>query len=72
MDVRDKVEYSLTGEGADKPPYNRFTVDAATGFVRIHDILDREERACYNVSSTGINQPKDWAWISEKYNIVII
>ncbi|CAL8347463.1 unnamed protein product [Gadus morhua 'NCC'] len=49
MDVRDKVEYSLTGEGADKPPYNRFTVDAATGFVRIHDILDREERACYNL-----------------------
>ena len=59
MDVKDTVEYSLHGEGADKPPYNLFTIDSKTGFVRITGILDREEREAYNVSSTGVNQPQD-------------
>ena len=50
MDVHAKVEYSLTGEGANQPPYNLFTIDAATGFVKIHGVLDREIKESYNVS----------------------
>ena len=46
----EKVEYSLGGHGADKPPFNLFLVNPVNGFVRITGILDREERAEYNVS----------------------
>lgn len=45
-----KVEYFLSGPGADKPPFNLFVVDHDTGFVRITDILDREKYPHFNVS----------------------
>ena len=46
----DKVRYSLTGVGADQPPYNLFVVNPVTGFVRITDMVDREKYPSYNVS----------------------
>lgn len=49
-DNRAKVEYFLTGKGADKSPYNLFVVDHDTGFVRITDKVDREKYPSYNVS----------------------
>lgn len=45
-----KVEYYLSGPGADKPPFNLFVVDHDTGFVRITNILDREKYPFFNVS----------------------
>ena len=53
MDISDKVEYSLTGEGADHPPFNLFVVNSDNGFVRITGLLDREKKASYNVSFMG-------------------
>lgn len=50
MDENDRVEYSLHGEGADKPPINLFKIDPNNGFVRITGILDREKKDCYYLS----------------------
>uniref|UniRef100_A0A3Q3RUB5 Uncharacterized LOC113128963 n=1 Tax=Mastacembelus armatus TaxID=205130 RepID=A0A3Q3RUB5_9TELE len=52
-----KVEYYLSGPGADKPPFNLFVVDHDTGFVRITGILDREKQPFYNL--TGIAKYSD-------------
>uniref|UniRef100_A0AAR2J3F1 Cadherin domain-containing protein n=1 Tax=Pygocentrus nattereri TaxID=42514 RepID=A0AAR2J3F1_PYGNA len=43
------LEYSLTGHGADKEPYNLFLVNPQNGWLRITGILDREERSEYNL-----------------------
>uniref|UniRef100_A0A3Q0QS60 Si:ch73-74h11.1 n=1 Tax=Amphilophus citrinellus TaxID=61819 RepID=A0A3Q0QS60_AMPCI len=51
-DSVEKVEYFLSGEGADKKPFNLFVVDRLTGFVRVTGILDRENCPYYNL--TGI------------------
>uniref|UniRef100_A0A3Q1HGP3 Cadherin domain-containing protein n=1 Tax=Anabas testudineus TaxID=64144 RepID=A0A3Q1HGP3_ANATE len=52
-----KVEYYLSGPGADKPPFNLFVVDHDTGFVRITNILDREKYPFFNL--TGIAKYRD-------------
>ena len=44
------VEYSLTGVGADKYPFNLFVVDPVSGWVKVTGILDREVISQYNVS----------------------
>lgn len=54
-----KVEYYLSGPGADKPPFNLFVVDHDTGFVRITNILDREKYPFFNVSCF-INLLEKW------------
>ncbi|XP_024921169.1 cadherin-1-like [Cynoglossus semilaevis] len=51
-DEKGKVDYYLSGPGANKPPINLFLVDHDTGFVTITDILDREKYLSYNVSSS--------------------
>ncbi|XP_047443775.1 desmoglein-2-like [Mugil cephalus] len=56
-DQNAKVEYYLSGPGADKPPFNLFVVDHNTGFVRITDTLDREKYPSYNL--TGIAKYTD-------------
>ncbi|KAI4828638.1 hypothetical protein KUCAC02_022718 [Chaenocephalus aceratus] len=56
-DLGELVDYYLTGEGADKEPFNIFVVDRKTGFVRITELLDREKRQFYNL--TGIARFKD-------------
>ncbi|XP_071342908.1 uncharacterized protein [Trachinotus anak] len=52
-DEEVKVEYYLSGPGVDKPPYNLFVVDHATGFVRITDILDREKYPSFNLTGSA-------------------
>lgn len=49
-DQNAKVEYYLSGPGADQPPFNLFVVDHDTGFVRITDKVDREKYPHFNVS----------------------
>ncbi|KAJ8279867.1 hypothetical protein COCON_G00069330 [Conger conger] len=56
-DDMDSVVYSLTGAGADSPPYNLFVVNSTTGNVRVTDILDREKCAMYLL--TGIARHKN-------------
>ncbi|XP_071347518.1 desmoglein-2-like protein [Trachinotus anak] len=43
------IRYFLTGPGVDLPPQRRFSVDAETGFVRVHSILDREDIPFYHL-----------------------
>ncbi|KAM3619190.1 uncharacterized protein V6R79_004353 [Siganus canaliculatus] len=47
-----KVQYFLTGSGADQEPYNLFQVDHDTGFVRITGMVDREQYPSFSL--TGI------------------
>ncbi|XP_035271404.1 uncharacterized protein LOC118226145 [Anguilla anguilla] len=56
-DDLDAVIYSLTGAGADSPPFNLFVVNSTTGLVKVTDILDREKCAMYNL--TGIARHKN-------------
>ncbi|KAK1887323.1 Desmoglein-2 [Dissostichus eleginoides] len=56
-DLGESMDYFLTGEGADKEPFNLFVVDRNTGFVRITELLDREKRQFYNL--TGVARFKD-------------
>lgn len=53
-DTEAKVAYYLTGEGANKPPFNLFVVDPNTGFVRITGIVDREEHSKFHVSHYAV------------------
>ncbi|KAK2815966.1 hypothetical protein Q5P01_026433 [Channa striata] len=48
-----KVEYYLSGPGADKPPLHLFVVDHETGFVRITGIVDREKYPSFNLTGTA-------------------
>ncbi|XP_041912962.1 desmoglein-2 [Alosa sapidissima] len=52
LDEEKRVKYSLNGPGASGPPVNRFIIDPDTGFVKVTEILDREEIHQYNL--TGI------------------
>lgn len=63
----DKVRYSLTGVGADQPPYNLFVVNPVTGFVRITDMVDREKYPSYNVS-ISFNAVTVWSEISLRHS----
>ncbi|KAM9849232.1 uncharacterized protein ACBR49_008487 [Aulostomus maculatus] len=47
-----KVEYYISGPGADRPPLGLFLVNHDSGFVRITGIVDREKYPSYNL--TGI------------------
>ncbi|XP_076000682.1 desmoglein-2-like protein [Genypterus blacodes] len=42
-----KIVYSIRGPGVNQEPYGIFSVNSDNGFVRVHSILDREEREFY-------------------------
>ncbi|KAK0145037.1 Blastomere cadherin [Merluccius polli] len=44
-----RVTYSLFGKGAHLDPKGRFSVDQASGLVKVNSILDREEFANYTL-----------------------
>lgn len=48
-DQETKVVYSVSGEGADKPPVGLFTVDINTGMLYVSKPLDREVKDKYEV-----------------------
>ncbi|MEQ2271592.1 hypothetical protein XENORESO_006419, partial [Xenotaenia resolanae] len=68
-DKDSKVEYYLTGAGADKPPFNLFVVDHNTGFIRITDILDREKYPSYNL--TGVAKYKSGTKAEENIPLTV-
>ncbi|XP_031418740.1 desmoglein-2-like isoform X2 [Clupea harengus] len=53
-DEEINVRYSLVGKGASEEPFNLFTVNEKTGYVRIHGILDREETPSYHLKGVAM------------------
>lgn len=49
-DKEVKVFYSITGQGADKPPVGVFVIEKESGWLKVTEPLDREEIAKYIVS----------------------
>ncbi|XP_004079413.1 desmoglein-2 [Oryzias latipes] len=47
------IRYSLRGQGCDEPPYGVFSVEEKTGYVKIHQILDREKFSNYTLKGVA-------------------
>ncbi|XP_020030898.1 cadherin-1 [Castor canadensis] len=54
-DKETKVFYSITGQGADKPPVGVFTIERETGWLRVTEPLDRESIAKYILFSHAVS-----------------
>ncbi|XP_012860621.1 cadherin-1 [Echinops telfairi] len=55
---RDKeieVFYSITGEGADRPPVGVFVIERKTGWLKVTQPLDREEISNYTLLSHAVS-----------------
>ncbi|KAI7790110.1 putative desmoglein-2, partial [Triplophysa rosa] len=48
-ETRTTIRYSLTGPGADQPPFRLFSVGSENGLVKIHGVLDREKMPTYHL-----------------------
>ncbi|XP_053555386.1 cadherin-1-like isoform X1 [Bombina bombina] len=53
--IRDKVFYSITGQGADTPPVGVFTMDRETGWLKVNKPLDREDIDKYTLLSYAVS-----------------
>ncbi|XP_006860280.1 PREDICTED: cadherin-1 [Chrysochloris asiatica] len=69
---RDKeveVFYSITGEGADKPPVGVFIIERKTGWLMVTQPLDREHIANYTLFSHAVSS--NGASVEDPMEIVI-
>ncbi|KAM9365904.1 desmoglein-2.1 [Pholidichthys leucotaenia] len=69
-DETQKVEYFLTGEGANKPPYNLFVVNHENGDVKITGKLDREKCDKYHLK--GIARYENGSYAEDEIPLVIM
>ncbi|XP_041102023.1 desmoglein-2-like [Polyodon spathula] len=54
-DVKDVVKYEIVGEGADQKPYRLFIINPDSGEISITAIVDREEKAIYELKGRAYN-----------------
>nr|XP_036881250.1 cadherin-1 isoform X1 [Manis javanica] len=54
-DKEVKVFYSITGQGADKPPVGVFVIEKESGWLKVTEPLDREEIAKYILYSHAVS-----------------
>ncbi|MGH0128650.1 UNVERIFIED_CONTAM: hypothetical protein FKN15_035728 [Acipenser sinensis] len=54
-DVPGVVRYEIVGEGADQKPYHLFTINPDNGEISITAIVDREEKAIYELRGRAYN-----------------
>lgn len=58
-DKETKVFYSITGQGADKPPVGVFIIERETGWLKVTQPLDREAIAKYILFSHAVSSNGD-------------
>uniref|UniRef100_A0A3P9HGQ2 Cadherin-1 n=1 Tax=Oryzias latipes TaxID=8090 RepID=A0A3P9HGQ2_ORYLA len=62
-DKMKKIHYSITGPGANKDPVGLFTMDEDTGYLYVHQRLDREKQGHYKLfahaDSAGSSKVED-------------
>ncbi|XP_021076002.1 cadherin-1 [Mus pahari] len=58
-DKETKVFYSITGQGADKPPVGVFIIERETGWLKVTQPLDREAIAKYILYSHAVSSNGD-------------
>ncbi|XP_076988953.1 cadherin-1 isoform X2 [Tamandua tetradactyla] len=68
-DKETKVFYSITGQGADKPPAGVFIIERETGWLKVTEPLDREHIAKYILFSHAVSS--DGIAIEDPMEIVI-
>ncbi|XP_038609613.1 cadherin-1-like [Tachyglossus aculeatus] len=68
-DKETKVYYSITGQGADKPPEGVFTIERETGWLKVTEPLDREKIPKYTLYSYAVTSNGDS--VEEPMEIVI-
>ncbi|XP_004584033.2 cadherin-1 [Ochotona princeps] len=54
-DKETQVFYSITGQGADKPPEGVFIIERETGWLKVTEPLDREHIAKYTLFSHAVS-----------------
>lgn len=54
-DAPGVVRYEIVGEGADQKPYHLFTINPDNGEISITAIVDREEKAIYELRGRAYN-----------------
>nr|XP_042133563.1 cadherin-1 isoform X3 [Peromyscus maniculatus bairdii] len=54
-DKETKVYYSITGQGADRPPVGVFTIERESGWLKVTEPLDREHIANYTLFSHAVS-----------------
>ncbi|KAF4110691.1 hypothetical protein G5714_007722 [Onychostoma macrolepis] len=65
-----EILYSITGEGADKPPVDIFIINKMTGYLFVTQPLDREKKALYELNARAISE--DGKKFASPTNLTII
>lgn len=72
-DDKDKIiYYSITGNGADKPPIDLFTMDKSTGILYVTQPLDREAQANYSFLAHAVAEGSGQAETPMEIKVIVI